>query len=441
MDILELIEDRDHASAENSVRPFACPETDCKKSFNRKSDLQRHHRIHTNERPYTCTYVECRKSFIQRSALTVHTRTHTGEKPHKCEYIGCGKAFSDSSSLARHRRIHTGKRPYLCPIEGCNKSFCRKTTLTKHARKQHFVKEERESDAETEETEEDGSLKREIKKETNIASKLMDPKIASTKVLKRAASRKGSTPLQTSMFRQNSSFHGEPLTPHSPMRSGHSSRNGSFSGYDHSLSVSMPPGMHQPPTPQSPYYMDEEHTDHRPISPTTMVHRSGYNTPTSQPPSVTSSFESGLQIMCETQTPHQIFAAAQTMQNSPGSLSSCSSTTSASQASDYFARAPQPSSNPYHSPYPISPGTVPAYHMQPQHPHPAVQYHHAPYALHNVPVQIQHPHQVWYGVDPYQHSMVPPQVRPPYYGEMPQEVCIKQEPENNMLPTPRGSFC
>ncbi|KAI1330763.1 hypothetical protein F5Y16DRAFT_342568 [Xylariaceae sp. FL0255] len=147
MELLELVDN------EPTARPFQCDWESCNKSFNRKSDLQRHYRIHTNERPYSCMTPGCGKSFIQRSALTVHIRTHTGEKPHQCQHIGCGKRFSDvgyrhrlpinrflclqSSSLARHRRIHTGKRPYRCAHDGCLKSFCRKTTMVKHQRRSH----------------------------------------------------------------------------------------------------------------------------------------------------------------------------------------------------------------------------------------------------------------------------------------------------------------
>ena len=125
---------------------------ECGKTFCVKSNLTKHHKIHSGLKPYECS--ECGKSFMNLT-LTVHQRTHTrdpmgavnvrtpstksqtsqnirkhtGEKPHK--YSECGKAFCMNSTLI-HQRTHTGVKSFKC--SECEKSFYVKLLLNSHQR-------------------------------------------------------------------------------------------------------------------------------------------------------------------------------------------------------------------------------------------------------------------------------------------------------------------
>ncbi|NWR82122.1 ZN662 protein, partial [Centropus unirufus] len=53
---------------------------------------------------------------------------HTGEKPFTC--ADCRKGFNKKSNLSQHQRIHSGEKPFTCA--DCRKSFNRKGKLTRH---------------------------------------------------------------------------------------------------------------------------------------------------------------------------------------------------------------------------------------------------------------------------------------------------------------------
>lgn len=56
------------------------------------------------KRRHKCT--SCQKTFARPSSLNIHTLSHTGEKPFACTYKGCGKSFNVKSNMKRHLKIH-----------------------------------------------------------------------------------------------------------------------------------------------------------------------------------------------------------------------------------------------------------------------------------------------------------------------------------------------
>ncbi|PSN40462.1 hypothetical protein C0J52_11614 [Blattella germanica] len=97
----------------------------CKKSYKKKSHLERHIRIHTGKRPFQCPH--CKKTFTVGSILKQHIRTHTGEKPFTCNI--CERKFPQKSGLMHHMWRHK-RLPFKCIA--CNMTFVSNKKLMFH---------------------------------------------------------------------------------------------------------------------------------------------------------------------------------------------------------------------------------------------------------------------------------------------------------------------
>lgn len=97
------------SESENKEHSYLCE--NCGRSFDDKTKLKAHYRLHIPvelRRSFECFV--CKSTFAYKKSLIHHMPMHWGEKiQYQCEV--CLSQFSRSDALKRHSLIHLGK-PY-----------------------------------------------------------------------------------------------------------------------------------------------------------------------------------------------------------------------------------------------------------------------------------------------------------------------------------------
>jgi uncharacterized C2H2 Zn-finger protein len=108
----------------------------CDKGFPKKSMLERHKAVHSDEKPYSCS--ECGKSFNQKSAMQLHAGIHSTVRPFQCPM--CGTGFSQRGNLRKHvKRLHpqSVNLDVAVPCPHCQCIFTDTKSLRVHITKYH----------------------------------------------------------------------------------------------------------------------------------------------------------------------------------------------------------------------------------------------------------------------------------------------------------------
>lgn len=106
------------------IKPYKCGYEGCSKCFVDSYVLRRHvEAVHLNIRNYLCEF--CVARFKTLSSLKVHILCYHVKKEDvkefKCKL--CRKSFQRKINLKKHEKLHTNVKNFPCSFEGCDKSF------------------------------------------------------------------------------------------------------------------------------------------------------------------------------------------------------------------------------------------------------------------------------------------------------------------------------
>lgn len=103
-----------------SIPAFVCPVSDCRKSYKRQAELNRHALKHTNLQNFVCSALGCHKAFSRKDKLVDHTRAgHDADSLFSCPKRDCGIILTKATLP-----LHVGDFLYLqkhrkCPMPKC----------------------------------------------------------------------------------------------------------------------------------------------------------------------------------------------------------------------------------------------------------------------------------------------------------------------------------
>ena len=106
---------------------FKCEICDYITAF--ESDMKRHKIQHVDEKMWDCTNSNCDRSFKRKSDMTSHAKTHTNDDQ-KCPAQGCDYSNKDPRNLKQHMKCHSNVKPLKCPM--CQERFKHYQQLKRH---------------------------------------------------------------------------------------------------------------------------------------------------------------------------------------------------------------------------------------------------------------------------------------------------------------------